>query len=99
MIHLYRLNGFNIVIDINSGSIHVVDDLAYKIISLYKEEEKDINGKLMGEFPDITSKDIKETIKDIEELKREGKLFSKDFFENMAPMMKKKQGVLKAICL
>ncbi len=99
MIHLYRLNGFNIVIDINSGSIHVVDDLAYKIISLYKEEEKDINGKLMGEFPDITSKDIKETINDIEELKREGKLFSKDFFENMAPMMKKKQGVLKAICL
>ena len=38
MIHQYKLNGYNIVLDTYSGAIHTVDDLAYDIISLYKEK-------------------------------------------------------------
>lgn len=42
MIHQYKLNGFNIVLDVNSGSVHCVDDVAYDIISLFCE--KDLTG-------------------------------------------------------
>ena len=40
MIHQYKLNGYNIVLDTCSGGIHVVDDVAYDIISLYETKEK-----------------------------------------------------------
>ena len=36
MIHQYKSNGYNIVMDINSGAIHVVDDVVYDIIELYE---------------------------------------------------------------
>ena len=42
MVHQYKLNGFNIVLDVNSGSVHCVDDVAYDIISLFCE--KDLTG-------------------------------------------------------
>ena len=41
MIHQYQLNGYNIVLDVNSGAIHVVDGLTYDMIAEYKEREKD----------------------------------------------------------
>ena len=41
MIHQYRSNGHNIVLDVNSGSVHVVDDLVYDILKLYKTESKE----------------------------------------------------------
>ena len=34
MIHSYKLNGYNIVIDVNSGAVHVFDDLSFDIINL-----------------------------------------------------------------
>ena len=36
MIHQYKNNGYNIVLDVNSGSVHVVDDMVYDIIGLYE---------------------------------------------------------------
>jgi uncharacterized protein len=36
MIHQYQLGGLNIVIDVNSGAVHVVDEVAYDIIALYE---------------------------------------------------------------
>ena len=43
MVHQYKLNGYNIVLDTCSGSVHVVDDVAFDIISLCKEKnEKEI---------------------------------------------------------
>ena len=41
MIHSYKLGGLNIVLDICSGSVHVVDEVAYDIIGLYEKEDKD----------------------------------------------------------
>ena len=41
MIHQYKNNGYNIVLDVNSGSVHVVDDIVYDIIALYENNSED----------------------------------------------------------
>lgn len=100
-IHQYNNNGYNIVIDINSGSIHSVDEVAYDIIEMVsqKKEDKEIVDAITAKYSDITEKDVIETLEDVETLTKEGKLFSDDIFEDFAPAFKKKQSVLKAICL
>ena len=79
MIHQYKLNGFNIVLDVFSGSVHLVDDLAYDVISLYKNTEKDkiVNTMLQkySGVPEITENEIWDVINDVEELEKDGKLF------------------------
>ena len=45
MIHKYFLNGYYIVIDTNSGAVHIVDELAYRLLDFFTE-------KLKGECPD-----------------------------------------------
>ncbi len=103
MIHQYKNNGYNIVMDINSGSIHSVDDLAYDIISLYEEKTKaEISAKMLEKYkgdPEINQEEIEEVFRDIEELKKQNKLFSKDIFAPRGDTFKKRQGVLKALCL
>ena len=39
MIHLFKNNSYNIVLDVNTSSVHVVDDLVYDILELYRKEE------------------------------------------------------------
>ena len=41
MIHQYKLNGYNIVLDVFSGSVHCVDDLAYDVIEMYENSDKE----------------------------------------------------------
>lgn len=96
MIHQYKNNGYNIVMDINSGSIHSVDDLAYDIISLYEEKTKaEISAKMLEKYkgdPEINQEEIEEVFRDIEELKKQNKLFSKDIFAPGAIPLKKGRG-------
>ena len=72
MIHQYKLNGYNIVMDVYSGSIHVVDDVAYDIIRLFCTEEKETIIKMMleknGDREDVTREDLLEVFDDIVEL-------------------------------
>ena len=49
MVHQFKNNGYNIVLDVNSGMIHVVDDLAYDIISMYESSDADGITKAMVE--------------------------------------------------
>ena len=49
MIHQYKNNGYNIVLDVNSGSVHVVDDIVYDIIALYENNSED---KIIEELKD-----------------------------------------------
>ncbi|MBE6642673.1 MAG: thioether cross-link-forming SCIFF peptide maturase [Ruminococcaceae bacterium] len=104
MIHQYKLNGYNIVLDTCSGGIHVVDDVAYDIISLFETEEKNtviakMTEKYVG-IDGITPDDIEECYGQVEELKNMGKLFAPDTFESMAGKLKEKtSGVVKALCL
>ena len=103
MIHQYKLNGYNIVLDTYSGSVHVVDDLAYEIIADYeKTSAEKIVTTLLDKYKDdssISESDIRETIADIEELKNDGQLFTKDEYENLSLDLKKRKTYVKALCL
>ena len=104
MIHQYKLGGYNIVLDVCSGAIHVVDDVAYDIIELYQENDCDsIIASITDKYSSqdgITAQDIEECYNQIEELKNSGKLFSPDTYEPMAGKLKEKtSGVVKALCL
>lgn len=104
MIHQYKLNGYNIVLDTCSGSIHVVDDIAYDIIELYENTPKDeIISYILKKYPnrdDVNESEIEKCIEDIEYLKNAGKLYTPDTFEDIAGKFKERSGnVIKALCL
>lgn len=103
MIHQYKLNGYNIVLDTYSGSVHVVDDLAYEIIALYENTPKDeIVTKMLDKFaaePSITVKDIHETIDDVAELKKDGQLFTEDEYKDLSINLRSRTTYVKALCL
>ena len=104
MIHSYKLGGLNIVLDICSGSVHVVDEVAYDIIGLYESESKEkIIAQMLEKYSDrddVTKEELELCFEDIEELKDQGKLFSEDTFEPMAGDLKKKSaGIIKALCM
>lgn len=101
MIHQYKLCGYNIVLDICSGAVHVVDDVAYDVISMYENStKKEITDCILAKYKDITEEDVKDCILQVEELKKDGSLFSPDTFRPMAGELKAKTaGVIKALCL
>ncbi len=104
MIHQYKLLGYNVVLDVCSGSVHIVDDVAYDIISLFEEKSRDeIIGEMQKKYEGkdgITKEDIEECFAQVTELRDAGKLFSPDTFEPMAGTLKEKtRGVVKALCL
>ncbi|MBQ1302031.1 MAG: PqqD family peptide modification chaperone, partial [Firmicutes bacterium] len=103
MVHRYQNNGYNIVLDSNSGSVHVVDPLAYDVIGLFEDhsEEEIIEAMLekYADTPDVTEDEIRETLEDIRTLKKEYKIFTKDIFADAAPDLKSRQSVIKALCL
>ncbi|MBR3044347.1 MAG: thioether cross-link-forming SCIFF peptide maturase [Oscillospiraceae bacterium] len=104
MIHQYQLGGYNIVLDVCSGAVHAVDELAYDMIALYEQCPKDEVLRRIteqyGSRDDITPEDIAECYDDITALKEQGKLFSPDTFEPIAGTLKQKTaGVVKALCL
>lgn len=97
------MNGYNIIIDQNSGCVHSVDDVAYDIINMYTEKSKDEIKSFILEkykdYDDVTSDDIDLCFNDIDSLIDDGRLFAKDTFEKTAEQFKERQSVLKAICL
>ncbi len=104
MIHQYKLGKYNIVIDVCSGSVHAVDDVAYDIIGIFESlPRENVIGKITEKYsntPDITEDDIRECYEQILALKESGKLFAPDTFEPMAGHLKAKtSGVVKALCL
>lgn len=122
MIHQFKNNGYNIVLDVNSGMVHVVDDLAYDIIEMYEDnsQESIISAmvekytrpeyKALIQTESVAEEDfakyckalvdqICEVIKDIEDLKNEGALFTKDIYEEYIKDFKKRSTVVKALCL
>ena len=104
MVHQYKLGGYNIVLDICSGSIHVVDDIAYDIIEIYekmsREQILDTIGKKYSNREDVTEEDVEECYEQVKGLCNAGKLFTPDTFESMAGDLKAKTGgVVKALCL
>ena len=97
MIHQYKNNGYNIVLDVNSGAIHVVDDTTYDIIALYEEKDlPEIQAELKDKYPEEL---ISECYQEVKELAEDGQLFTKDEYEDYIMDFKKRQTVVKALCL
>ena len=104
MVHQYKLNGYNIVLDTCSGAIHVVDEVAYDMIAVFKEKtEEEIIEQMMekyGHRSDVTEEELHLCMEDIRSLVAMGKLYTEDTFENMAGKFKERSGnVIKALCL
>ncbi|MBQ1954458.1 MAG: thioether cross-link-forming SCIFF peptide maturase, partial [Clostridia bacterium] len=104
MVHQYKLNGYNIVLDICSGAVHAVDEVAYDIISLFEDHSKEeIIAEMAKKYAsreDISVSDIEECYAQVCELKNSGSLFTPDNFEASAGKLKEKTaGVVKALCL
>ena len=104
MIHQYKLGDYNVVLDVCSGSVHVVDEVAYDIIEQFESKDKtEIVEYIVNKYadnPEVTKEDVCECYAQIEELKDAGKLFTPDTFESMAGKLKEKtSGVVKALCL
>lgn len=99
MIHQYKLGGYNIVLDVCSGSVHVVDEVAYEIIALFEQNSReDVLAAVAEKFPDVA--DIEQCYEQVAELQAAGKLFAPDTFAPMAGKLKEKTaGVVKALCL
>lgn len=104
MVHQYKLNDYNIVLDTCSGAIHVVDEVAYDIIALYKEKSTDeIVSEMLekyGDRDDVTEEELRLCVEDVESLVQAGKLYTEDTFADMAGKFKERSGnVIKALCL
>ncbi len=102
MIHQYKLNGYNIVIDIYSGSVHIVDDLAYDVIAAFEENTPEqIVDKLYPVYIDrsVSRDDILGCIDDVRKLKEDERLFTEDIFSDKASKLKNNSKVIKALCL
>ncbi len=98
MIHRYKNNGYNIVLDVNSGSVHVVDELVYDAIGLLDEgkDNTQIAEELKGTYKE---EDIQTALQEIQELKDQDMLFTEDIYRNAIEHFKERQTVVKALCL
>ncbi len=104
MVHQYKLGGYNIVLDICSGAVHAVDEVAYDIIAMFETNSReDILAAMAEKYAgrtDITAGDLTECYDQVVILKEQGKLFVPDNYEPMAGKLKQKTaGVVKALCL
>ncbi len=101
MIHQYKLCGYNIVLDVCSGSVHAVDDIAYEIIARYEgNTREEVLDQTAALFPDVPRSELEECYDQVAGLEQAGKLFAPDTFAPMAGKLKEKTaGVVKALCL
>ena len=110
MIHQYKNNGYNILMDINSGAVHVVEDVVYDAVAvlaktipelsepmvLPEEAKRKVREALKAQYP---SEDIEDALSDIQELIDAEELFTKDVYQNYVMDFKKRKTVVKALCL
>lgn len=98
MIHQYKSNGYNIVLDVNSGAVHVVDDVTYDVIELFEKLDAEaIISELSSKYKE---EEIREVIDEVEQLKKDGQLFTEDIYQPFVEKFKEtRQTVVKALCL
>ena len=103
MVHQYKLNGYNIVIDEGSGSVHSVDEVAYDMIAMYPTMTKEtICKELLSKYKNnstVNKEDLEECYNDITELKANGQLFADSSYAEKAVDFKNRSRIIKALCL
>lgn len=101
-VHQYKNNGYNIVLDVNSGAVHIVDDVVYDVLALYLQMEgqdglqEELAARLKDKYP---SEEVKEAFAELMELKEAGDLFTEDAYTDTVFDFKNRQTVVKALCL
>lgn len=97
MVHQYKNNGYDIVLDVNSGAIHVVDDVTYDVIAMYEGHTKEeIVNTLSARYG---KEEVTEALEEVQTLIDQEELFTKDTYENYIMDFKKRPTVVKALCL
>ncbi len=104
MVHCYKQGGLNIVLDTYSGSVHVVDEVAYDIIGMFEERTtEEIEEAILARYPgreDVTAEEIRQCCAEVQALKDQGKLLTPDTYREKAGELKRRSaGVVKALCL
>ncbi len=110
MIHQYRNNGYNIVMDVYSGAVHVVDDVCYDVIAEVNRAEEEPTAESLktpevkaGLFAKLGGRyeaaDIEDALSDVIELTEGNQLFMKDIYEGMVEVVKERKTVVKALCM
>ena len=107
MIHQYKNNGYNIVMDVNSGSVHIVDDVVYDVIPLAEQlvsggiRDVDTVTAAVEACQKLTysHEEVREAVEEILELAQDNVLFTEDIYEKYIGNFKQRQTVVKALCL
>ena len=109
VIHQYQNHGYNIVLDVNSGSVHVVDKTAYDVIACLERQNPShtcdtLNSPgtleaLLRELPGYPEEEVSEVLEAVTELTRAGQLFTQDIYEDYIDEVKQRKTVVKALCL
>lgn len=110
LIHQFKNNGYNIVLDVYSGAVHVTDDLCYDVIACLNGQNETHTAETLktpGVFEGLKEafkgvyeeEDLKDALSDIIELTEHGRLFTKDEYECLVSDVKKRKTVVKALCL
>ncbi|MBZ2173969.1 thioether cross-link-forming SCIFF peptide maturase [Schnuerera sp. xch1] len=94
-IHKYLLNDKYIVLDVNSGAVHIVDEIVYDILDYYKKNSLDEIVELFNAKYDKNN--IVQAYKEISKLEEEELLYSKE--TNVENIRYNKDNVVKALCL
>lgn len=107
MVHQYKNNGFNMVLDVNSGMVHVVDDLAYDVIAIFENHTKEeVLAEIKEKYADSKEPSLEEIMKqadevyeEVLEMKKDGQLFTEDVYEPYIDKFLEREPVVKALCL
>ncbi len=99
-VHLFQNNGYNIALDVNSGSVHVVDDLVFDILTeMISGSQPTPASFYEARRGGYLRKEIEEAFQEIEELKSEGELFTEDPYRGILSSYTERKPVVKALCL
>lgn len=99
MIHTFKQNGYNVVLDVASGSVHCVDEVAYDVINAYENTAREDIVREVSAKHGVSEQDVLDCLSDVDELKAAGTLFSEDTFKPDVDILAKRNTVVKALCL
>lgn len=109
MVHVYKNNGYNLALDVNSGSVHVVDDVVYDLIPVLEDavKNKSTGAELLSLAKDALreagavypEEEIAEAVSEIAELADADMLYTEDIYEPYIQDFKNRETVVKALCL
>ena len=99
MIHRYQKKGLNFVLNVNSGAVHLLDDISYAVSGLLDENMEDTCPQSIVEaLPQYTAEDVRDAYDELYELKKAGQLFAQDDYIDVSRYIPVNAPV-KALCL